>query len=88
MHLANGVERPDYGWTQAITMSITLTLLIIWAACGSERRGSHFELAKAAGDAGEFGDKRERPSEEGAVVEASEVKEDVEEKDVSAAGKK
>ena len=48
----NGKERPNYGITQAAMMSVIFTLLLIWTACGTEQRGSHFELAKAAGDAG------------------------------------
>ena len=48
----NGKERPNYGITQAAMMSVIFTLLLIWTACGNEQRGSHFELAKAAGDAG------------------------------------
>ncbi|KAI5782534.1 major facilitator superfamily domain-containing protein [Pyronema domesticum] len=45
----DGKARPDYGWTQALMMSIIFSLLIVWTACGKEQRGSHFELAKAAG---------------------------------------
>jgi SHS family lactate transporter-like MFS transporter len=45
----DGKPRPDYGWTQALMMSIIFSLLIVWTACGKEQRGSHFELAKAAG---------------------------------------
>lgn len=48
----DGEERPNYGITQAAMMSVIFTLLLIWTACGIEQRGSHFELAKAAGDAG------------------------------------
>lgn len=74
MHLANGGQRPDYGWTQAIMMSVTFSLLIIWTACGPERRGSHFELAKAAGDTNELTGKKDWPSEEGAVAGAPEAR--------------
>jgi SHS family lactate transporter-like MFS transporter len=38
-------------------MSIIFVLLIIWTACGPEQRGSHFELAKAAGDVGDVEEK-------------------------------
>jgi len=30
-------------------MTVIFTLLFIWIACGTEQRGSHFELAAAAG---------------------------------------
>lgn len=46
----NGEERPDYGSTQAAMMSVIFVLLCIWIACGTEQRGSHFELAAAAGE--------------------------------------
>lgn len=45
----DGEERPDYGSTQAVMMSVIFVLLCIWVACGTEQRGSHFELAAAAG---------------------------------------
>jgi SHS family lactate transporter-like MFS transporter len=47
----NGETRPDYAITQAAMMSVIFTLLLIWTACGNEQRGSHFELAKVAGNA-------------------------------------
>lgn len=46
----HGEERPDYGSTQAAMMSVIFVLLFIWIACGTEQRGSHFELAAAAGE--------------------------------------
>lgn len=45
----NGEERPDYARTQAAMMAVILSLLCFWAACGTEQRGSHFELAAIAG---------------------------------------
>ncbi|KAI5815289.1 major facilitator superfamily domain-containing protein [Pyronema omphalodes] len=45
----DGKPRPNYGWTQALMMSIIFSLVIVWTASGKEQRGSHFELAKAAG---------------------------------------
>lgn len=45
----HGETRPNYGITQATMMAIIFVLLAIWAACGDELRGSHFELAHAAG---------------------------------------
>lgn len=50
--VVDGEHRPNYGITQAAMMSVIFVLLLIWTACGNEQRGSHFELAKAAGDAG------------------------------------
>ncbi|RPA96564.1 MFS general substrate transporter [Choiromyces venosus 120613-1] len=45
----NGEERPDYARTQAAMMAVIFSLLCFWIACGTEQRGSHFELAAAAG---------------------------------------
>ena len=42
-------ERPNYGLTQAVMMSVVLVLTAIWTACGEEARGSKFELAGVAG---------------------------------------
>lgn len=62
-------------------MSVISPLIIIWTACGPERRGSHFELAKAAGDTNELTDEKDRPSEEGTVVEAPEARGGTEEEE-------
>lgn len=43
-------ERPDYARTQAAMMSIIFVLTCVWTACGSESRGTRFELAGVAGD--------------------------------------
>ncbi|KAF8458159.1 major facilitator superfamily domain-containing protein [Terfezia claveryi] len=43
-------ERPNYGLTQAVMMTVVLVLTAIWTACGDEARGSNFELARVAGD--------------------------------------
>ncbi|KAF8536871.1 MFS general substrate transporter [Trichophaea hybrida] len=51
--VVDGQERPNYAITQAAMMSVIFVLLLVWTACGNEQRGSHFELAKAAGDAGD-----------------------------------
>lgn len=53
----NGQERPDYARTQAAMMTVIFTLLFIWIACGTEQRGSHFELAAAAGGQDSHNDK-------------------------------
>ncbi|KAI5813219.1 major facilitator superfamily domain-containing protein [Pyronema omphalodes] len=65
----DGKLMPDYGTTQAIMMSIIFTLLLIWTACGTEQRGSHFELAKAAG----AGDDDKQVVEEGEKMEGGSV---------------
>ena len=41
--------RPNYSQIMAIVMSIVFTAVAILTACGQERLGSHFELAKRAG---------------------------------------
>ncbi|KAA8906721.1 major facilitator superfamily domain-containing protein [Sphaerosporella brunnea] len=56
-----GEVRPDYAITQAIMMSVIFSLLLVWTACGQEQRGSHFELAKTAGEA----EGKERELEDG-----------------------
>ena len=61
--MVHGQERPDYGTTQAAMMSVIFVLLLVWTACGSENRGSHFELAKAAG-VDDVSDKNEKMMEE------------------------
>lgn len=48
----HGQKRPDYARTQAAMMAVIFTLLCFWIACGTEQRGSHFELAAAAGGGG------------------------------------
>jgi len=53
----NGEERPDYARTQAAMMAVIFTLLCFWIACGTEQRGSHFELAAAAGGHDSHNDK-------------------------------
>lgn len=66
--IVHGEERPNYGITQAAMMSVIFTMLIIWTACGNENKGSHFELAKAAGveETDKLGEKQ-REVEEGSV---------------------
>jgi len=54
----NGEERPDYARTQAAMMAVIFSLLCFWAACGTEQRGSHFELAAAAGGHDSHNDKQ------------------------------
>ncbi|KAI5805792.1 major facilitator superfamily domain-containing protein [Geopyxis carbonaria] len=72
----DGEQRPDYGTTQAAMMSVIFVLLAIWVACGTEQRGSHFELAPAAGADGGVGEKarvlEEAEEEKGAAVEMDE----------------
>lgn len=41
--------KPNYSQVMAIVMSIVFTAVAIITSCGSERRGSHFELAQRAG---------------------------------------
>lgn len=41
--------KPNYSQVMAIVMSIVFTAVAIIISCGSERRGSHFELAQRAG---------------------------------------
>jgi len=53
--VVNGEHRPNYGITQAAMMSVIFVLLLVWTACGNEQKGSHFELARAAGDLGSDG---------------------------------
>lgn len=58
--------RPNYALTQAVMMSVVFVLTAIWTACGEEARGSKFELAGVAGDAGGM--------EKNTAVEDEEVK--------------
>jgi hypothetical protein len=41
--------KPNYSQVMAIVMSIVFTAVAILTACGQERLGSHFELARRAG---------------------------------------
>lgn len=41
--------QPNYSQVMAIVMSIVFTAVAILTACGQERLGSHFELARRAG---------------------------------------
>lgn len=41
--------KPNYSQVMAIVMSIVFTAVAILTACGKERLGSHFELARRAG---------------------------------------
>ena len=66
-HWKDKEGRPNYALTQAVMMSVVFVLTAIWTACGSEARGSKFELAGVAGDEGTM--------EKGkAMVEGEEVK--------------
>lgn len=41
--------QPNYSQVMAIVMSIVFAAVAVLTACGQERLGSHFELAKRAG---------------------------------------
>ena len=45
----NGPQ-PNYSQVMAIVMSIVFTVVAILTSCGQERLGSHFELARRAGE--------------------------------------
>lgn len=58
-------ERPDYGKTEAIMMTIIFILTCFVTACGGEARGSKFELAGVAGEEARPVGKSVEESEEG-----------------------
>jgi SHS family lactate transporter-like MFS transporter len=76
----DGEARPDYAITQAAMMSVIFTLLLIWTACGTEQRGSHFELARVAGETGN--DEKTRQLEEAETQKDTEVEMEKEERAV------
>jgi len=76
--VVDGEERPNYATTQAAMMSVIFVLLLIWTACGNEQRGSHFELAKAAGDAGDAKETEKALEMEDAAGTAMQVEGDIE----------
>lgn len=59
-------QRPDYARTQAAMMSVIFVLLCVWTAFGDEAKGTHFELAGVAGDAGHVD--REKLVEDGKAL--------------------
>ncbi|KAF8456444.1 major facilitator superfamily domain-containing protein [Kalaharituber pfeilii] len=42
--------RPDYARTMAAMMSVIFVFTCVWTACGSEAKGTRFELARVAGE--------------------------------------